>query len=57
MESSRYFRECFMFPDRYYCAARAAEERNLANASADPKVRQIHLQMVSLYERRIKSAG
>jgi hypothetical protein len=44
-----------MSHDRYYCAARAAEERNLANASANPKVRKIHLEMVARYEELIRA--
>ena len=32
-----------------YFAARAVEERRLAMAAADPKVRSIHLEMASKY--------
>jgi hypothetical protein len=39
--------------DRYYYAARAAEERTLAIASASLKVRAIHLDMAARYDVRV----
>jgi hypothetical protein len=41
--------------DRYYCAARASEERNLAIASTNPKVREVHLDMMARYEALIRA--
>lgn len=38
-----------MSNDPSYCAARAIEERRLAMASEDSKVRGIHLEMASKY--------
>ena len=38
-----------MSPHSSYFAARADEERRLAMASADPKVRRIHLEMAARY--------
>lgn len=35
--------------ERSYFATRATEERRLAMASADPKVRRIHLEMAAKY--------
>ena len=42
-------------PDYY--AARAVEERRLAMASKDPKVRQIHLELADKYAEMAKSGG
>jgi len=38
-----------MSDETAYNAARAAEERRLAMASDDPKVRKIHLEMAAKY--------
>lgn len=38
-----------MSSDPSYYAARATEERRLAMASSDPKVRRIHLDMAAKY--------
>ena len=38
-----------MSPDPSYYAARATEERRLAMASTDSKVRRIHLEMAAKY--------
>ena len=38
-----------MSSDSSYFAMRADEERRLAMASADPKVRRIHLEMAARY--------
>ena len=39
-----------MLHDRYYHAARAAEERRAAMASANPKVRTVHLELAARYD-------
>ncbi|HEX2803395.1 MAG TPA: hypothetical protein VHN55_05360 [Sphingomicrobium sp.] len=44
-------------PDSDYYAARAIEERRLAMASADPKVRAIHLSMAEKYAELAKTGG
>jgi hypothetical protein len=44
-----------MLHDRYYCAARAAEERDLAIASVSLKVRAIHLDMAARYDARVEA--
>ena len=36
--------------DRFYYAARAGEERQLAMASPHPNVRRIHLEMAARYD-------
>jgi len=41
--------------DRYYDAARAAEERRLAMASINLKVRAIHLEMAARYGDRAEA--
>ena len=41
-----------MSHDPSYDAARATEERRLAMASQDPKVRRIHLEMAAQYAAR-----
>ena len=38
-----------MSQDPSYCVARAVEERGLAMATADSKVRRIHLEMAARY--------
>ena len=44
-----------MLHDRYYDAARAAEERTLAMASTSLKVRGIHLELAARYDARVKA--
>jgi len=44
-----------MLHDRYYDAARAAEERSLAMASVSLKVRAIHLDMAARYDARVEA--
>lgn len=44
-----------MLHDRYYDAARAAEERSLAMASISLKVRAIHLEMAARYDARVEA--
>lgn len=55
MESSRCAGSPDMLHDRYYYAARAAEERRLAMASVSLKVRAIHLEMASRYDARVEA--
>lgn len=38
-----------MSDDPFYYAARATEERRLANAAANSKIRKIHLEMAGKY--------
>ena len=40
-----------------YFAARAVEERRLAMASADPKVRAIHIELAEKYDQLAQSGG
>ena len=44
-----------MLHDRYYDAARAAEERTLAMASTSLKVRAVHLELAARYDARVKA--
>ena len=44
-----------MLHNRYYYAARAAEQRSHANASINPKVRAIHLDMAARYDALIEA--
>ena len=44
-----------MLHDRYYDAARAAEERSLAMASVSLKVRAIHLDLAARYDARVEA--
>ena len=38
-----------MSPDANYCGARAIEERRLAMAAVDPRVRRVHLELAAKY--------
>lgn len=40
-----------------YYAARAVEERRLAMASADPKVRAVHLELAEKYNQLVEFSG
>ena len=44
-----------MLHDRYYHAARAAEERRFAMASVNLKVRAIHLDMAARYDALVEA--
>jgi hypothetical protein len=44
-----------MLHDLYYYAARAAEERRNAMASANLKVRAVHLEMAAYYDALVLS--
>jgi len=44
-------------PDPAYYSERAAEERRLAMASKDPKVRAIHLELAERYDILARSGG
>jgi hypothetical protein len=44
-------------PNSDYHAARAVEERRLAMAAKDPKVRAIHLEMADRYARLAETGG
>jgi len=46
-----------MLQDRYYHAARAAQEREMAMASANLTARGIHLEMASRHEALAASSG
>lgn len=43
--------------DPSYYAARAVEERRLAMAAADPKVRRVHLELAAKYAEFAGGAG
>jgi hypothetical protein len=43
-----------MINERYYHAARAAEERRIAMASVDLKVRAIHVELADRYDALVK---
>ena len=44
-----------MLHDHYYYAARAAEERQIAMASASLKIRAIHLELAAEYEALVRA--
>jgi len=46
-----------MLEDRNYCAVRAAEERVVAMASRDLRVRAVHLEMAARYDAVVRGAS
>ena len=46
-----------MLEDRNYCAVRAAEERVVAMASRDLRVRAVHLEMAARYDAVARGAS